>query len=456
MLSEIIKRISQKSPVTVMAHAILNNVLSDEKLNQIFKNHRQSQRESRWLFSMVVGLMTLVVFQVRRSVGDAYKHYQAVAPAQKSPLYEKINKTEPQVSEALVRETAAGMKAILQEMNAGAAPLIKGYESKIVDGNKIAATQRRLEPLRNQPIAPLAGFALVVYEPEYRLISEAILCEDAYAQERSLFPRLLELAKPNQLWFADRNFCCSNYLMGLVKRGSFFVIRHHANIPFTATSELVFSGGSTTGDVFEQKGIVTNPETGESIEVRRIEVRLKSKTRDGDTTLSILSNLPDDVLGTEIANSYHGRWKIETAFQEMEKILDGESQTLCYPPAALLSLCVSYVSYNLLQCLTKTIEVTHPNETRKVSSYYVAGDVVATYEGMLLVTEREDWQDFSQWNPKTMAEFLLDLGRRVNYKRYEQNPPPKRKENRKQVPRGNHASTMRLLKNYQKNDETLT
>lgn len=456
MFTQIIERLSRKSPVTVMAHVILNNVLSDEKLNEIFKNHRQSQRESRWLFSMIVGLMTLVVFQVRRSVGDAYKHYQAIAPAQKSPLYEKINKTEPQVSEALVRETAAGMKAILQEMNAGAAPLIKGYENKIVDGNKIAATQRRLKPLRDQQIAPLAGFALVVYEPEYRLMTDVILCEDAYAQERSLFPRLLELAKPNQLWFADRNFCCSSYLIGLAKRDSFFVIRQHASIPFTATSDPVFSWTSVTGDVFEQKGIVTNPETEESIEVRRVEVRLKSKTRDGDTILSILSNLPEDILGTEIADSYHGRWKIETAFQEMEKILEGESQTLCYPPAALLSLCVSYVSYNLLQCLTKTIEVTHPQEPRKVSSYYVAGDVVATYEGMLLVTEPEDWQDFSQWSPKTMAVFLLKLGRQVDYKRYEQNPPPKRKENRKQVPRGNHVATKRILKIYKKNNESLT
>jgi hypothetical protein len=304
--------------------------------------------------------------------------------------------------------------------------------------------------------SPLAGFAPVVYEPEYRLMTDAILCEDVYAQERSLFPRLLELAKPNQLCFADRNFCCSNYLIGLEKRDSFFVIRQHANIPFTAAAETVFVGTSETGDVFEQKRSVKNPETEESIEVRRVEVKLKSKTRDGDILLSILSNLPEDIFGTEMADSYHGRWKIETAFQEIEKILEGESQTLYYPSAALFRLCVSYVSYNLLQCLTKTIEVTHPQEPRKVSSYYVAGDVVATYEGMLLVTEPEDWQDFSQWSPKTMAVLLLNLGQQVDYKRYEQNPPPKRKENRKQVPRGNHVATKRILKIYQKNDEYLT
>ncbi|MDR1385617.1 MAG: hypothetical protein LBJ67_17475 [Planctomycetaceae bacterium] len=41
----------------------------------------------------------------------------------------------------------------------------------------------------------LNTFGLVVYEPEYRLITDTILCEDGHAHERSLFPRLLGLAE---------------------------------------------------------------------------------------------------------------------------------------------------------------------------------------------------------------------------------------------------------------------
>ncbi|MDR1384054.1 MAG: hypothetical protein LBJ67_09450 [Planctomycetaceae bacterium] len=69
--------------------------------------------------------------------------------------------------------------------------------------------------LLEQDGTPLPGFGLVVYEPEYRLITDTILCEDGHAQERSLFPRLLELAEANDLWIANRNFCCWGYLSGI-------------------------------------------------------------------------------------------------------------------------------------------------------------------------------------------------------------------------------------------------
>lgn len=43
-----------------------------------------------------------------------------------------------------------------------------------------------------------------------------------------------------------------------------------------------------------------NPETKERLPVRRIEVRLQSPTRDGDTVLGLFSNLPETVLAIEM------------------------------------------------------------------------------------------------------------------------------------------------------------
>jgi hypothetical protein len=68
----------------------------------------------------------------------------------------------------------------------------------------------------------------VVYEPECSLITETILCENGPDQERSLFPRLLELVEPNDLRIAGRNFCCWNDLSGIIKKDGFFLIRQHA------------------------------------------------------------------------------------------------------------------------------------------------------------------------------------------------------------------------------------
>ena len=49
-----------------------------------------------------------------------------------------------------------------------------------------------------------------------------------------------------------------------------------------------------------------------------------------------------------VADLYRRRWTIETAFAEMEKVLNGEINALGYPKAALFSFCMALVAYNVL------------------------------------------------------------------------------------------------------------
>lgn len=72
------------------------------------------------------------------------------------------------------------------------------------------------------------------------------------------------------------------------------------------------------------------------------------------------------------------------------------------------------VSYNILQCLTKSIEVSHPEEERRVSSYYVAGEVTSSHHGLAMFMKKEDWSLFSKMSPQEMASSLLELGRQVD------------------------------------------
>ena len=95
--------------------------------------------------------------------------------------------------------TAETMIQVLREIKPPEPELIPGYRLRIVDGNKIAATDRRLKVLREQNAAPLPGFALVVFEPAWNLITHTILCRDGHAQERSLFPQLVKRAQPGDL-----------------------------------------------------------------------------------------------------------------------------------------------------------------------------------------------------------------------------------------------------------------
>lgn len=451
-MNQIIEQLAQKSPVAVMGKALLEHVFAPDKIDDIFRQHRVRQRERDWLFSAVVDLMSLVACKIKPSICAAFSEIKDSAPASLDALYKKLDGIELQVSEALVRETAKDMKNVLADVLPENQEIIPGFRSRIVDGNKIAATDRRLSVQRDQPAAPLPGFALAVYEPACSLITEVLLCDDGHTQERKLLPRLAELVQPNDLWFADRNFCCSAYLMNIAKRGGYFVIRQHASTPWKALEELVFRGVTETGEVWEQRGVVTNPETGERLEVRRIEIRLTTATRDGDRTMSLFSNLPDTVTALTIADSYRKRWWIETAFQELEALLSGEIQTLCYPPAALFALCTAFVSYNVLQCLVSTIEVSHPQETREISAYYVSHTISETQGGLKLFSEESDWQAFHLISSGEMAGFLLRLGACVKYDSFAKRPPSKKKPVRKSTKRKNHVSTAKLLNQKTKND----
>ena len=70
--------------------------------------------------------------------------------------------------------------------------------------------------------------------------------------------------------------------------------------------------------------------------LRRVTVVLDKSTRDGDTEIHVLTNLPRVEDAPVIAELYRKRWTIETAFQELEETLQSEINTLGYPKAALL------------------------------------------------------------------------------------------------------------------------
>ena len=56
------------------------------------------------------------------------------------------------------------------------------------------------------------------------------------------------------------------------------------------------------------------PQSPDEITVRRVTLKLDEPTRDGDTELHLLTNLPKKVSASKIAVAYASRWQIETAF----------------------------------------------------------------------------------------------------------------------------------------------
>lgn len=449
--TQVFQRFSEFSPVTVMVRATLENVFARESLDKLFLQTAQQQRTGILLFSSVVDLMNLVVCGTRRSIHDAYQNAQEEFTVSIRSVYNKLDGTEPAVSRALVRRPAERLQRLIRQMKATRPPLLPGYRMRIVDGNHFPGTDHRLKETRDTNAAPLPGQALVVLEPEVLLATDIIPCEDAHAQERSLFPELLQIAEAKDVWVADRNFCTTGFLFGLARRDAFFVIRQHGStLSWEPVGQPRKAGKCRTGKVCEQDLRLKDAD-GRTLIVRRVTVKLDKPTRKGDREIHILTNIPKaDAKAAKIAMAYLERWMIENAFQELSQSLHSEINTLCYPKAALLAFGVALLTYNALSVVKAAMRAVHGEEAspEKISGYYLAGEIGAAYHGMMIAIPEPEWtRRFAGLTIPSLACVLKDLAAYIRVRQFRKHtcdpkkPQPKRKSGKTQK----HISTARIL-----------
>ena len=449
MLSEIVTRFAQESPISVMMRGAMELVFRPERLDDIFERHAKVQYQRELLFSTLVNLLSLVVCGIHPSMNAAYRKKAEEMNVTRNAVYEKLNGVEPQVSRAVLKETAAELSTLMDTMGGKSAPLLPGYEIRILDGNGLAATERRLKVLREVSSAPLPGKSLVVLDPERRLAVDIFPCEDGHAQERRLFNQVLSEVQAGEVWIADRNMCTQGFLVQIAQRQAAFVIREHQNLPYQALSDLAFIETVDTGEILEQR--IALDYDGHRIELRRIVLRLATPTRHGDTDIVVLTNLP-----TKVANAstslrlYRNRWQVEGLFLTVTMNFEGEIKTLAYPKAALFSFTLALVAYNILAIIKGALASVHGVETieETVSDFYVVDELQGVYRGMMIAIAPEHWQCFQALSLITMAEQLKALANQVNLKQFRKQPRKSKKKKKKPLvrdPKKPHVATARLL-----------
>src|SRR5439155_1052241 len=104
---------------------------------------------------------------------------------------------------------------------------LPGYRMRVLDGNVLAGTDHRLTPLRRWLNACLPGKSLVVYEPGLGLVTDVVLCVDAYTQERALLTQIVARLVAQDLLIADRNFCTTRYVFGVHRQKALVIVRQH-------------------------------------------------------------------------------------------------------------------------------------------------------------------------------------------------------------------------------------
>jgi len=448
MLESIFESFVKASPVSVMMRGMMEYVFCPQRLDAMFEAHAKVQYQRELLFSSLVNLLSLVVCGIHPSVNAAYKAKAHELNVSRGALYQKLNGVELAVSGALLRETAAALRALIQQMGGQARPLLEGYQTRILDGNALAATEHRLQVLRHVGSAPLPGKSLVVLDPDLRLAVDIFLCEDGHAQERRLFSQVLERVEEGQLWIADRNMCTLELLVGIAQRQSAFVIREHQNLPWHAQSELQWVAKGEGGEIWEQSVRVQYGE--HALNLRRTVLRLSKATRHGDSEIVVLSNLPTTAAtAAKVMQLYRERWQVEGLFLSVTNNFEGEIKTLAYPKAALFSFSLALVSYNVLATLRAALGSVHGVEKvdAALSDFYVVDEIQGTYRGMMIAIPVQHWQCFSNISLSDFSTLLQHLATQVDLKRFLKQPrkPKVKKAPPPKDPKHPHVSTAKLL-----------
>src|SRR3954471_24805112 len=290
VLPAILNPFVEGAPAAVMTRIALDWIIDGTSLDQLLQEVAEGQYTRELTLTHFVQVMLDVACGYRPSPRAAYLRRELAGSASLSAFYRKLNRMELAIPEAVVRRTATRARQLIAAGGGLLPEPVAGYAVRILDGNILTGTEHRITPLRTTASAGLPGRSLAVYEPASGLILDLILEEDAHCQERALVDRVD--VRPDQLWIMDRNFCVRSLVFRIARRAAFFLVRwHRLTLPFEPAGRLRECGRCATGEVFEQPIDVADGEGG-AHRLRRIVLKLDEPTRDGETAIVLVTNLP--------------------------------------------------------------------------------------------------------------------------------------------------------------------
>jgi hypothetical protein len=448
ILPAILDPFAKGAAPAVMTRLALDWMIEGSSINRLLEGAAEGQYDREFLLSHFVEVLGDVACGFRPSPRAAFLRRQLQGIASIRAFYAKLARMELPVSEAIVRETGARARRLVEAAGGLIGEPIPGYAARIIDGNILTGTDHRIEVTRGTRSAALPGMSLAIYEPASGVVREVILEENAHAQERSLFDRIAIAA--GQLWIMDRNFCVRSLLDRIATAGAHFLARWHSSaLPYEELEPLRSVGRVPGGEVFEQMIRADGPR-GEAglARLRRIVLRLDEPTRDGEAEIALITDLPPEVSAEACCRAYRGRWAIERHFQRLTDLLHCEVPTLGYPRAALFAFCMSVVAGNALAILLGNLRAAHGEDlTAELSEHALVQDIAEVYPGMMIAAPPPLWPSPSGLATAELVGLLRELAANVPVHRMLRSPrgPKRKKKPATSGRRIHHVATKKLL-----------
>lgn len=441
-------RLQVAAPFAVMLRGALDWFFDPAFLNDLAEQAFRTNYTREIHFADLVELLLPVVFGNRPSVRSAFRNNPRLAGvATLSSFYDKLAGVDPEVSRALVTRTADRARAVI----AGASGLVKrplpGYRVLTLDGNHLAATERRVEGLT--AVTALPGLGVVLRDHATGLFLDLLPVPDAYQREVSHAPALLRGAlRPRDCVVADREYCAAEVFDAVTGAGAFFVIRHRRSVRVHARTPLRECCKTPERTIREQRVRYAQSDR----EFRAVRVELATPTQAGERVVTVLTNLPAEVPAEAVAQLYRERRSIEVAFHELAMALRGEVRTVAMPKAALLCFALAAAVYNLLQVTRHALCEEHgPVAVESMSVQLLCQEVSGYLSSLLVLLAAGEVGPEGGWTAGRMRGWLRAQSRRVDPTRYAKSvgKPGSSKAKRRRSHRP-HESTQRLLDSRRK------
>jgi len=243
----------------------------------------------------------------------------------------------------------------------------------------------------------------------------------------------------DELYFADRHYCIKRFFLLTHQCGACFAIRQKSCLHGELLGKRKKIGRSATGIVYEQAIRISGKE-GEAT-FRRITVELFEPTRDGDTEIHLISNVPcESATAIEL--------EIENAFHVLTLTLHCESETNSYPRCAILQFCVAMVSFNARRILLGALYSVHAEEEVDAMSEHKIGLAsVRVLPGLLIAIDDEEWDLMVPSRGKRLSQFLQATAKHIIPREFKKSVrgPKKPRPKLKRSKSGAHLSAAKLL-----------
>lgn len=230
--------------------------------------------------------------------------------------------------------------------------LFKGRRLVCADGTVLAPAQRAC--LRTRSLAAPVQRALGLYLPGNELVLHVAVGSEAEGERQMLFD-LLDQLRPGDVLILDRGYPASWLVQALVQRGIDFIIRCDSTSGWGAARNFLRSAQSECWTHLSP----TNAQQARTWELdgpAQMRARLVRHVSSNGRVRVLATSLSEDVASVEeLADLYHGRWRIEEAFKRLKHRLGLESVSGLSQHALLVDVATKVLADNLASLLNRAV-----------------------------------------------------------------------------------------------------